>query len=122
MSTPGPDTHAVAQEAAFAELCDMETSRLKAPIRSKHSCESIKKLNRATAKSTSLIAKVKNYAIGTTLCQGACLLVAVFWQLAVMVPTWCGPPADLGRSSVHILASYPGTQKQKVRIHGAWCC
>lgn len=107
-------------EAAFESLCDVKTGRLKHRVCSKSCVEAIKALNRATAKSVLLLTSINRYAIGCTLCQGVCLIAAVFWHLGLMVPAWTGPTAKLSDSSVHILATFTRTGTRKVRLPVRW--
>lgn len=106
------------QEDAFESLCDFRTGRLKHRICSPSCVEAITALNRATAKAVLLVTAINRYAIGCTLCQGVCLITAVFWHLGLMVPAWSGPACKLKDKAVHILATFAGTRSKKVCHHG----
>ena len=102
------------QKAAFESLCDVRTCRLKHRVCSTSCLEAIAALNRATAKAVLLVTAINRYAIGCTLCQGVCLITAVFWHLGLMVPAWSGPACKLSDKAVHILATFAGTGTKKV--------
>lgn len=102
------------QEDLFERLCDVNTGRLKHRVCSDRCVEAITALNRATGKSVLLLTSLNRYSIGCTLCQGVCLIAAVFWHLGLMVPAWSGPPTELSSKSVHVLATFSGTGSKKV--------
>ena len=110
-------TDASEQVQAFTSLCDIETARLRVSLSSPQGVKAIATLNRVTTQSILLLSDVTRYEVGCTLCQGACLLVAVFWQLQLMGSAWCGPECGLGKQAVSLLSSFQGTAKTTVCYH-----
>lgn len=102
------------QEAAFLSLCNPETNRLRHPIESKEGGEALATLNRATRKNLLQLKDCTNYAISSTILQGACLLAAVFSQLDIMATPWVGPYSPLAERTVSVLSSFAGTKLHTV--------
>lgn len=107
------------QETAFKQLCDAKTSELLLPIGRGPGREALLKLNRATEETFRHLSHITHYTVGSTLSQGACLLVAVLSELDLMVPAWSGPPADFSKHAVQILQGFSSRAGMKVRLLSA---
>lgn len=104
------------QEEAFQTLFDTETASLKHPIGSDEALRAVAVLNRATSRAITALADVNRYAVGCTICQGACLIAGVFRQLGVLESAWCGPASELSKKAVRLLPSITGRSALKVRF------
>jgi len=113
---PAVDGDENPQEWAFKELCDAKTSHLKLPIGRGPGRIALMKMNRATEKAFAHLSFVTNYTIGSTLSQGACLLVAVLNELDLMAPAWSGPPSDIAQHAVRTLQGFSSRSGTKVRL------
>lgn len=114
--TAADPSHGRPQETAFKELCDAKTSELLIPIGSGPGREALLKLNRATEETFRHLSHITHYTVGSTLSQGACLLVAVLSELELMVPAWSGPPAQISQHAVQILQGFSSRAGMKVRV------
>lgn len=102
------------QEEAFETLFDTSSASLKHPIGSDEGLQAIATLNRATARAITSVADVSRYAVGCTLCQGACLLAGVFRQLEILESAWCGPVSKLGVNAVRLMPPLNGRTGMRV--------
>lgn len=102
------------QEDAFLALCDVKTSLLRIPIGHGPGRDALLRLNAATHETFSQLTAATCYTIGSTLSQGACLLVAVLSMLGFLTPAWAGPPTAIGKHAVKILQPFSGKWGTKV--------
>jgi len=108
------EDHLSPQEDAFQTICDVRTSQLRLPITHGPGRDALIRLNTATQETFRQLTRATCYSIGSTLSQGACLLVAVLSMLGFMASAWTGPPADLSKHAVHSLQSFLGKWGTKV--------
>lgn len=107
-------------ENPFKVLCDWKTTRLKLPLGHPQARAALWRLNKgSTEKMRNLTANLQ-FSVAATLVQGACLLMAVFRQMDLLQPAWCGPQADLSKHAVHVLRAVKGNSKLKVRPPMPW--
>lgn len=119
--TNGPGEH-TKQQSAFMELCDVDSSQLRIPLGGGAAREALAKLNRATQDSIHALSISIMYCIGSTMSQGACLLVAVLGMLGLLEPAWCGPPTPLAEHAVKTIQNFVGRAFSKVRPEHWSCC
>lgn len=102
------------QEVAFNSIMDVKSQTLTVPLGVKSGRAALQKLNEATVRTFQLLSEAETFSLGTTLSQGACLLVAVFHLLGLLESAWSGPPADLAEFAVKVPLQLTGGTKKTV--------
>lgn len=114
--TPSAEPEKAPQEIAFDAIMDLKTGKLTVPLGAAEGRAALQKLNDVTVETFQLLTDARMYSVGTTLCQGACLLVAVFQALGLLESAWSGPDADLSDLAVKIPLQLTGGKKKTVRF------
>ena len=109
------DASIPSQEMAFFRLYDVRRGGLKVPLAEQAAQAELGALNTSAVSSLIAVEQAASFSAGTTLCQGACLVVAVLQDLKWMESAWTGPPCEMSTKAVVLLQDFRNCNRKQVR-------
>lgn len=102
------------QEAAFRDLYDVASHRLKRSLDGEAAQDALGVLNAEGTKTIFEVEEASKFSVSMFLCHGICLLAGGFEEHGWLQPAYEGPDCDLQTQSVQMLRSFRGGKQDTV--------
>ena len=102
------------QEAAFTDLYDVASHRLKRPLDGEAAQDALGVLNAEGTKTIFEVEEASKFSVSMFLCHGICLLAGGFEEHGWLLPAYEGPACELQSKAVKMLRSFRGGKQDTV--------
>ena len=102
------------QEAAFTDLYDVASHRLKRPLDGDAAQDALGVLNAEGTKTIFEVEEASKFSVSMFLCHGICLLAGGFEEHGWLQPAYEGPDCEMQSQAVKMLRSFRGGKQDTV--------